>query len=234
MDFLDPNKLDDTVADSANMDMAEKARIEGEAAELQTRLDSESAPGQKARLQLELGRNLVDLERGEKAWPVCKQAFDYFLQQENWEAAAECCNILYLSDQETSLSALGQGVWLAVTYPINPEVTVELLHHIIDDTPEDSDGAAVAAATAAFVVDMRTADHPRREDMLFFTQQMLGKVARRHSDIKDQAQFNYWIEKLELDQPDKFLVRLRNIVDVLVQEDWWFDRDELRASIPED
>ncbi len=234
MDFLDPNKLDDTVADSANMDMAEKARIEGEAAELQTRLDSESAPGQKARLQLELGRNLVDLERGEKAWPVCKQAFDYFLQQENWEAAAECCNILYLSDQETSLSALGQGVWLAVTYPINPEVTVELLHHIIDDTPEDSDGAAVAAATAAFVVDMRTADHPRREDMLFFTQQMLGKVARQHSDIKDQAQFNYWIEKLELDQPDKFLVRLRNIVDVLVQEDWWFDRDELRASIPED
>ena len=35
-------------------------------------------------------------------------------------------------------------------------------------------------------------------------------------------------------QPDKFLVRLRNIVDVLVQEDWWFDRDELRARIPED
>ncbi len=234
MDFLDPNKLDDTVADSANMDMAEKARIEAAAAELQTQLDSESTPDQKARLQLELGRNFIDLEHGEKAWPVCKQAFDYFLQQENWEAAAECCNILYLSDQEASLSALGQGVWLAVTYPINPEVTVELLHHIIDDTPEDSDGAAVAAATAAFVVDMRTADHPRREDMLFFTQQMLGKVARRHSDIEDQTQFDYWIEKLELDQPDKFLVRLRNIVDVLVQEDWWFNRDELRASIPED
>ncbi len=234
MDFLDPNKLDDTVADSANMDMAEKARFEGEAAELQTRLDSATAPDQKARLQLELGRNLIDLERGEKAWLVCKQALDYFLQQENWEAAAKCCNVLYLSDQKASLSALGQGVWLAVTYPINPEVTVELLHHIIDDTPEDSDGAAVAAATAAFVVDIRTVDHPGREDMLFFTQQMLGKVARRHSNIKDQAQFNYWIEKLELDQPDKFLVRLRNIVDVLVQEDWWFDRDELRAGIPED
>ncbi|WP_456413969.1 hypothetical protein [Thiolapillus sp.] len=234
MDFLHPHKLEDTAADSANMDMAEKARIEGEIAELQARLDVEAAPDRSAAIQLELGRNLADLERGDQAWPLCKQAFDYFLQQENWEAAAECCNILYLSDQEGSLSALGQGVWLAVTYPINPEITVELLHHIIDDTPDDSDGAAVAAATAAFIVDVRTENHPRREDMLFFTRQMLGKVARRHSGIDDQAQFDYWIEKLELDQPDKFLVRLRNIVDVLVQEDWWFDRDELRARIPED
>ncbi|WP_456418066.1 hypothetical protein [Thiolapillus sp.] len=234
MDFLHPHKLEDTVADSANMDMAEKARIEGEIAELQARLDVEAAPDRSAAIQLELGRNLADLERGDQAWPLCKQAFDYFLQQENWEAAAECCNILYLSDQEGSLSALGQGVWLAVTYPINPEITVELLHHIIDDTPDDSDGAAVAAATAAFIVDVRTENHPRREDMLFFTRQMLGKVARRHSGIDDQAQFDYWIEKLELNQPDKFLVRLRNIVDVLVQEDWWFDRDELRARIPED
>ncbi|WP_456404022.1 hypothetical protein [Thiolapillus sp.] len=234
MDFLDPNKLEDTVADSANMDAVEKAQMEGQVAELQTRLDDEADPEKKAGLQLELARNLAQLERGEQAWPIAKQAFEHYLQQENWEAAAECCNVLYLSDQEGSLGALGQGVWLAVTYPIEPEITVELLHHIIDDTPDDSDGAAVAAATAAFVVDVRTKDHPRREDMLFFTQQMLGKVARRHSDIKDQAQFNYWIEKLELDQPDKFLVRLRNIVDVLVQEDWWFDRDELRARIPED
>lgn len=234
MDFLDPNKLEDTVADSANMDMAEKARMEGEVAELQARLETENTPEESARLQMTLARNLVDLERGDQAWPLCRQAFEHFLTQEDWEAAAECCNILYLSDQEASLSALGQGVWLAVTYPINPEITVELLHHIIDDTPDDSDGAAVAAATAAFVVDVRTKGHPQREDMLFFTQQMLGKVARRHSDIQDQAQFNYWIEKLELDQPDKFLVRLRNIVDVLVQEDWWFDRDELRARIPED
>lgn len=234
MDFLDPNKLEDTVAESANMDMAEKARIEGEVAELQTQLEIEAFPDKKAQLQLELARNLADLERGEQAWPIAKAAFDHYLAQENWESAADCCNVLYLSDQEGSLSALGQGVWLAVTYPINPEITVELLHHIIDDTPDDSDGAAVAAAAAAFVVDVRTKDDPRREDMLFFTRQMLGKVARRHSDIQDQAQFNYWIEKLELDQPDKFLVRLRNIVDVLVQEDWWFDRDELRARIPED
>ncbi len=234
MDFHDPDKLEDTVADSANMDAVEKAQMEGAVVELQAQLQNESSPDKCASLQMELARNLAALQQGSDAWTAARQAFDYFLQQEKWEQAADCCNIMYLSDEEGALSALGQGVWLAVTYPINPEITVELLHHIIDDTPDDSDGAAVAAATAAFIVDVRTTDHPRREDMVFFTQQMLGKVARRHSDIQDHAQFNYWIEKLELDQPDKFLVRLRNIVDVLVQEDWWFDRDELRARIPED
>ncbi|WP_456444409.1 hypothetical protein [Thiolapillus sp.] len=234
MDFHNPDKLEDTVADSANMDAVEKARLEGELAEMESRLPGISDPGEKAQLQLDMGRILADLNRGSEAWRMCREAFDHFLAQENWEAAADCCNVMYLSDQPDSLVALGQGVWLGVTYPIAPELSVELLHHIIDDTPDDSDGAAVAAATAAFIVDVRTQDHPQRDDMLFFTQQMLGKVANRHSGISDQAQFNYWMEKLELDQPDKFLVRLRNIVDVLVQDDWWFDRDALRANIPED
>ena len=35
-----------------------------------------------------------------------------------------------------------------VTFPIDPEITVHLLSHVIDDTPDDADGAAVAAATA--------------------------------------------------------------------------------------
>ena len=234
MDFLDPNQLEDTAADSARFDQAEKARMEGEVAEWREQLSREHNPLERARIELDMGRHLVALDQGEEAWALCRHAFDEFLEKEDWENAAECCNVMYLSEQPAALSALGQGVWLGVTYPINPELSVELLHHIIEDTPDDSDGAAVAAAAAAFIVDVRTEGHPKREDMLFFTHQMLGKVARRHSNIEDQAQFDYWIEKLELDQPDKFLVRLRNIVDVLVQDDWWFDREALQSRIPED
>ena len=40
------------------------------------------------------------------------------------------------------------------------------------------------------------------------------------------------MEKLELKQPEKFLVRLRNVVDVLVQDDWWFDREALSERLP--
>ena len=40
------------------------------------------------------------------------------------------------------------------------------------------------------------------------------------------------VERMELNDPDKFLVRLRNVVDVLVQDQWWFDREALQAQIP--
>ena len=130
------------------------------------------------------------------------------------------------------LAALGQGVWLAVTFPIDPEVTVALLQHIIDETPADSDGAAVAAVTASYVVDLRT-EGKQRDNLMLFTNHMLGTVARRHGDVTKQEQFDYWMEKLELKEPAKFLPRLRNVIDVLVQEDWWVDRDAIWASLPD-
>ena len=68
--------------------------------------------------------------------------------------------------------------------------------------------------------------------MLFFTNNLIGTVARRHGNIDTQEQFDFWFKKLELEDPAKFLVRLRNIVDVLVQEDWWFDRDAIQAKLP--
>jgi hypothetical protein len=37
-----------------------------------------------------------------------------------------------------------------------------------------------------------------------------------------------------LSDPAAFLPRLRNVVDVLVQEDWWFDRAALQAALPVD
>jgi hypothetical protein len=129
------------------------------------------------------------------------------------------------------LSALGQGIWLAVTYPIDPELSVELLTHVVEDTPDDADGAAVAATTALFLADIRT-EGKQRDNLMFFCSQILGQVARRHSEVESQEAFDLWMERMELKEPDKFLVRLRNIVDVLVQDQWWFDREQLQARLP--
>jgi hypothetical protein len=61
---------------------------------------------------------------------------------------------------------------------------------------------------------------------------MIAAVARRHGNVQEQAQFDFWINKLELSDPAKFLPRLRNVVDVLVQDDWWIDREALTAKLP--
>ena len=187
----------------------------------------------RADLLLQLGRALVRLEKRPEAWEAAREAFDLYLAEQAWEGAAQTCDILFLSEQPQSLAALGQGIWLAVTYPVDPELSVVLLQRVVEETPPDADGAAVAAITAYYLVDRR-AREPQREHLLLYVNQVLATVARRHSGVDGQDSFNRWIEDMELNDPALFLPRLRNVVDVLVQDDWWFDREALQAALPVD
>ena len=232
--FADTDPLFDAQAASVMADLGELAALEGRLAELRARLSllPESASAlDRAGIQIDLARALQILGRGAEAWPIGRLAFDAFGEAGAWEEAADACDVLYQTDQPGSLAALGQGIWLGVTFPIDPEVSVHLLSHVVDDTPDDADGAAVAAATAAFLADLRAPEGPDRERLVFFASQLLGRVARRHGKVEDQDQFEAWVRRLELDEPDKFLVRLRNVVDVLVQDDWWLDRDAIQAAL---
>lgn len=228
-------QLADTAADSVLNRSAENASLESHLATLQERLRNLTrghAPADTiADARLQVARTLVSLDRGAEAWAMGRAAFDYFIAHDLFELAADACDVLAQASQPGSLSALGQGIWIAVTCPIDPELTIELLSHVVDETPDHADGAAVAATTALFIADVRAHDR-QREDLMFFTTQMLGTVARRHSGIDSPEQLDHWMERLELKEPDKFLVRLRNVVDVLVQDDWWFDRAALQARLP--
>jgi hypothetical protein len=205
-------------------------------ADLRGQLEALSAGAEalrRADLQLQLGRALVRLEKRPEAWAAAREAFDLYMAEQAWEGAAQACDILFLAEQPQSLAALGQGIWLAVTYPVDPELSVALLQHVVEETPPDADGAAVAAVTAYYLVDLRARD-PQREHLLLYANQVLATVARRHSGVDGQQAFNKWIEDMELSDPALFLPRLRNVVDVLVQDDWWFDRDALQAALPAD
>ncbi|MGB5735079.1 MAG: hypothetical protein WBM40_11630 [Thiohalocapsa sp.] len=229
-------RLADTAADSVGNTGAQDAALESHLLALREDFETlqrvGARPTELADLRLQLARALVGLERGEEAWPLGREALDTFIAAEQFESAADCCEVLFRAEQPDSLSALGQGIWLAVTYPIDPELSIELLSHVIEDTPDDADGAAVAATTALFLADVRS-EGVQRENLTFFASQMLGDVARRHSGVDSQEAFDLWRDRLELREPEKFLVRLRNVVDVLVQDDWWFDRTALQGSLPE-
>jgi response regulator RpfG family c-di-GMP phosphodiesterase len=220
-------------ADCAEDAVTSTALLEQRLEALQDRireLDSDAA-AEKASLQADAASILVDLQRGPEAWALAREALDSLLAAQDWEKAAVACLIMFHADQPDSLAALGQAIWLAVTFPVDPELTVAVMQNVVDETPDDSDGAAVAAVVAHYVADMR-AEGKQRDDLLFFTNNMIGNVARRHSDVSTQEKFDNWFTKLELDDPEKFLVRLRNIVDVMVQEEWWFDRDALQNELP--
>lgn len=228
-------QLQDTAADSVGHRAAEEAALESHLMALEEQHASlirvGANPQQLAELQLQRARTLVGLGRGDEAWPIGREAFATFIESEAFESAADCCDVLFRAEQPRSLSALGQGIWLAVTYPIDVELSIELLSHVVDETPDDADGAAVAATTALFLADVR-AQGTQRDNLTFFASQILADVARRHSGVDSQEAFDLWRDRLELREPEKFLVRLRNVVDVLVQDDWWFDRDALQGRLP--
>jgi hypothetical protein len=186
---------------------------------------------QKAELDHQLAQILIELDQGKLAWRKAFPVLEFHLAKQEWEQATVVCGTLFRCNEPDSLAALGHALWLSITFPVNVTLTIAQLQHVINDTPSDSDGAAVAAAVASYVLDLRGSQN-KSDDATLAVGQMMNEVARRHGNVDSQEDFDQWFRRLELDQPAKLLVRMRNIIDVLVQDQWWIDRDALQKLIP--
>ena len=213
------------------------AQMQQELAVLEKRLAETPEGGDdllRQGLQLEIATLLVAMDKKNQAWDIARPLFDAFIAAGAWQNAVETCDVLYAADMDESIAALGNGVWLAVTFPVDAALSVNMLDHIIEETPKDSDGGAVAAATAHYLADLRAKDEKQRDSLGFLTGNLLASVAYRHSGYKDREMIDMWVERLELNQPDKFLPRLGMILDIFVGKNWWIDRDALRNTLPQD
>ncbi len=194
-------------------------------------LEASAAPEDRARLQLDVAEAMIGMGRADESWEKARSALDTFVELGLWQDAVESCDVLYQSAQPASLVALAHGVWLSVSYPVDPTLTVNMLSYVVDETPAKADGAAIAAVTAHYVADVRAAKD-NHKSLTFLTKQMLANVAKGHSKVEDQEGLNAWMERLELLDPDVFLPRLSLVLGAIVPpEQWWFDRDALREKI---
>lgn len=193
---------------------------------------SDAPPVARARLQLDIAETLNALDRGKESWSLAREAFFTCMQQQAWADAVEACDVLYQARQPDSIAALGMGIWLAVTFPVDPELTVAMLIHVIDETPNDADGAALAAITARYVVDLRAGDD-KHESQSFLVNNLIAMVAQRHSNVQNQQGLDRWLNHLQLRDPQVFLPRLAQVVEAIVGDKWWFERDVLRSQLPD-
>jgi len=233
MKDISPEQM--VVGDKSGIDLSEsrpslQAQLQEYEAQLQA-LPADCPPVERARLQLDIAETLLGLVKKKAAWNIGREIFSVFIEQQAWQDAIETCDVLFQSEQPESLAALGNGVWLAITYPVPAQLTVAMLQHIVDETPDDSDGAAVAAMAANYIADIRT-EGEEKESLTFFTKQILAGVAKRHRNIEDPEMINTWIEILELNDVKELLSRLATMLDAIVGDNWWIDRNALRASLP--
>lgn len=194
-------------------------------------LPADTTDLERTMLQLEISELQLALDLKEESWNSARATFDTFIKNEQWQHAVEACNVMYQTEQPASIVALGHAVWLAVTYPIEADTSVAVLNHIVDETPPDSDGAAVAAMAGYYIADIRSTDE-NHDSMTFLAKTILGNVAKRHSNVQTQKEMDAWLFKLELNDPAIFLPRLSLVVNSIVEDSWWFDRDELRSRLP--
>ncbi|MBT6453925.1 MAG: hypothetical protein HOK37_00135 [Gammaproteobacteria bacterium] len=186
---------------------------------------------EKAKLMLDIAECHLGLDQQQEAHDWAEKTFLTFVDNNDWQLAVDCCDIIYNSNQNDSLIALGNGIWLAVTFPVDPNVSVQMLHHIVDETPDDSDGAAVAAMLAHYLAETRANDKDYK-NLTFLTNQITAQVAKRHRNISDEATMQTWIKMYELDDVSKLLPKMALILDTIVGENWWYDRDEIRSRLP--
>lgn len=177
---------------------------------------------------LEIARIQVERYKGADAWEKAMMAFDLAKDNELWELATEACDAMFLSEGPDALKALGHALWLGITFPINPEITVAMLQHLVEESPKGADTKAYAAAVAHYIVSIRRGVD---DDLTFFASQMIASVADEHSHVTDQSTFDLWRKTLQLDKPEVFLPKLSSAVEQLVGDTWWIDRDAIRAQL---
>lgn len=194
-------------------------------------LPAGAGAGDRALIELEIGDRQARLGDA-AAWDSARPLFDQFLAAQDWQHLAEVCDVLFRAERGESNIALGHGVWIAVTFPVDPVVTVVMLQHLVDSSPADSNAAAVAATVAHYIAAIR-GEGREGDDLVDFTEQLLLLVAGNQG-IAGNQEFGGWMHHNGLKEPTEFLPRLGEAVDNLVGDNWWFDRDRLRALIPED
>jgi hypothetical protein len=194
-------------------------------------LPRDCEPLEKARLQLDIAECYLGLDQQQQAHDWAIQTIDPFIRNEQWQLCVDACDIIYNCSLDDALVALGNGIWLAVTFPIDAALSVQMLHHVVDETPDDSDGAAVAAMLAHYLAETRASER-EHQNLTFLTNQILIQVAKRHRGIEDEKTLQTWIQMYELDDISKLLPKMALILDTIVGDNWWYDRDLIRSHLP--
>ncbi|MBF0142709.1 MAG: hypothetical protein HQL59_04530 [Magnetococcales bacterium] len=166
-------------------------------------------------------------------WAMRRQAVLQFSRSGQWDEVLKTLTFMSSSPRHSGIyQALGHRVWVALKTQAPASDTVLALFHLLNTLGPRHEIAGPVAALAHFVARHRTPDHPDRELAMGQAQQMFALVCGAINVLPGEP-FDRWVRETHLDDPNHYVPVVLRALELMVGEEWWFDREALERQLQE-
>ncbi|MBF0154731.1 MAG: hypothetical protein HQL64_13405 [Magnetococcales bacterium] len=127
--------------------------------------------------------------------------------------------------------AVAQRAWVALKSGVPAIAVVTALREVVMTIGPQHELAAPMGALAYFMARHRKGDETEREFAVVQSQQLLHLICAAQKVQEGDQAFRDWVSVNRLEEPDYYLPRVIDGLDVMVMGDWWFDRHALQEEL---
>lgn len=163
-------------------------------------------------------------------WQLNKAAVARYAKSGQWDEALKILTQLSKKQKTHEIyKALAQRIWIALKSEAPVTDVVLSLFHLLNTLGPRHDIAGAVAALAHLMAKHRTPDHPDQGLAQAQAQQMFALVLDEAGVVGDEA-FGKWVIHHRLNDPNHYVPIVLNCLEIMVGDDWWFDRTLLQEE----
>jgi hypothetical protein len=131
------------------------------------------------------------------------------------------------NDEQESIGYLAQSLWLMIKLLPNLKSVITLITYIYGKISAGDRLESLLCATAIYLC--HNYQHPELEKLTELSSNIIGHAAQQQG-IENQADYDNWITKNRLNNPEYFLPELLKELAAIVGDNWLFDRAAFLAG----
>ena len=122
-----------------------------------------------------------------------------------------------------ALNYQAQAVWLSLQIQVPLPPAIQQISGLFNAVSQGDELKGLLAAYALFLCTQRGQGHPQLEPLRQLSHQMLDQAAGAQG-IESPEAIEAWFAQQQLNDPDVFLPRLKAKLEVLIGDQWAFER----------
>ena len=179
------------------------------------------------------GQKNNDRKDPAEEWKLNRAAITRFAKDSNWEEVLKLLKILSTKHRNKEVyKALAMRVWVCLKSDAPGSEVVLSLFHLLNTLGSKHEIAGPIAALAHLMAKNRTPEHADRDLAMGQAQQMFNLVCENLGVVGEEP-FKKWVAASKLDDPNHYIPIVMNCLDIMVGDDWWFDREKLQKEMEE-